>query len=82
MSEKKRSLHTHDENSGEEKLRKERRGLGERAQEDFENVCLPVEMRRGQDRGKWIDQVRIQVPSCPMLSLLPFVGTQHTFSVM
>lgn len=77
MSEKKRSLHTHDKNSGEEKLRKERRGLGERVQEDFENVCLRVEMRRGQGKGTWEDQVRTQAPSCRSQPPLPFVGIRH-----
>lgn len=47
MNEKKRLLHTHSKNSGEKKGE-----TRERAQEDFENVCLPVEMR-GQDRGIW-----------------------------
>ena len=32
------------------------------AQEDFKNVCLPVEMRRGQDRGTGTDQVETQAP--------------------
>lgn len=35
--------------------RKEKR---ERAQEDFEVVCLPVEMRWCQDGRTWMDQVR------------------------
>ena len=63
-------------------MRKERRGLGGRAQEDFENARLPVEMRRGQDEGTQADQVRIRAPGCPMLPLLSFVATHHTFSVI
>lgn len=63
-------------------MRKERRCLGERAQEDFENARLPVEMRRGQDKGTQADQVRTRALGCPTLPLLSLVGTHHTFSVI
>ena len=62
MNENKRLLRTHSKNSGEKKREKR-----ERAQEDFENVCLPVEMR-GQDRGTWTDQVGHRRPAAPSYS--------------
>lgn len=41
--------------------KKEKREKKGRAQEDFKNVWLPVEMRRGQYRGTRMDQVGTQV---------------------
>lgn len=54
--------------------RKEKR---ERAQEDFKNVCLPVEMRGDQDRGTWMDQTKSghRLLGCPTRPLpLPSRG--------
>lgn len=58
------------------KARKEEK-RDESTQEDFENVCLPMEMRRGLERGTWTAQDRTQMPSSPSLPLLPLLSIHH-----